>query len=57
MNRTPPIIDTDLTRLFAPRVAALVGATDHPTSFCGRVFRQRVDKAPMASKMFLTPRR
>jgi acetyltransferase len=31
---------TDLTRLFAPRSAALVGATDHPTSFGGRVFQQ-----------------
>ena len=30
---------TDLTRLFAPRSAALVGATDHPTSFGGRVFQ------------------
>ncbi|HKA44573.1 MAG TPA: acetate--CoA ligase family protein [Burkholderiales bacterium] len=32
--------DADLTRLFAPRSAALVGATDHPTSFGGRVFQQ-----------------
>ena len=30
---------TDLTRLFAPRAVALVGATDHPTSFGGRVFQ------------------
>lgn len=33
---TPP----DLTGLIAPRSVALVGATDHPTSFGGRVFRQ-----------------
>jgi acetyltransferase len=31
---------TDLTRLMAPRSVALVGATDHPTSFGGRVFQQ-----------------
>jgi acetyltransferase len=31
---------TDLTRLLAPRSVALVGATDHPTSFGGRVFQQ-----------------
>ena len=34
------IAQADLTRLFAPRSAALVGATDHPTSFGGRVFQQ-----------------
>jgi acetyltransferase len=32
-------MQTDLTRLFAPRSVALVGATDHPTSFGGRVFQ------------------
>jgi acetate---CoA ligase (ADP-forming) len=32
--------ESDLTRLMAPRAAALVGATDHPTSFGGRVFQQ-----------------
>ena len=39
-NIAPPPVQTDLTRLFAPRSAALVGATDHPTSFGGRVFQQ-----------------
>jgi acetyltransferase len=36
-DATPP--QTDLTRLFAPRSVALVGATDHLTSFGGRVFQ------------------
>jgi acetyltransferase len=36
----PETRDTDLTPLLAPRSVALVGATDHPTSFGGRVFRQ-----------------
>ena len=38
MNDT--IAELDLTRLFNPRSAALVGATDHPTNFGGRVFQQ-----------------
>ena len=32
-------LETDLSRLFAPRSVALVGATDHPSNFGGRVFR------------------
>lgn len=35
----PSATDTDLTRLLAPRSVALVGATDHPSNFGGRVFR------------------
>jgi acyl-CoA synthetase (NDP forming) len=38
-NAAPPGIETDLSRLFAPRSVALVGATDHPSNFGGRVFR------------------
>ncbi|HTE14626.1 MAG TPA: CoA-binding protein, partial [Burkholderiales bacterium] len=30
----------DISPLMAPRSVALVGATDHPTSFGGRVFQQ-----------------
>lgn len=37
---TIPTLQSDLTRLYAPRSVALVGATDHPTSFGGRVFQQ-----------------
>ncbi len=40
MTTPEPNIETDLTRLIAPKSAALVGATDHPTSFGGRVFQQ-----------------
>ena len=35
----PPETQTDLTGLFAPRAVAIVGATDHPTSFGGRLFQ------------------
>jgi acetyltransferase len=38
-NPAPAARETDLTRLFAPRSVALVGATDHPSNFGGRVFR------------------
>jgi acetyltransferase len=34
-----PAVQSDLSRLFAPRSVALVGATDHPSNFGGRVFR------------------
>ncbi len=37
--KAPPRPYTDLSRLFAPRSVALVGATDHPSNFGGRVFR------------------
>ena len=41
MSATEPINDLpDISPLMAPRSIALVGATDHPTSFGGRVFQQ-----------------
>ena len=38
-NLAPTALNTDLSGLFAPRSVALVGATDHPSNFGGRVFR------------------
>ena len=38
-NLAPAALNTDLSGLFAPRSVALVGATDHPSNFGGRVFR------------------
>ena len=38
-HAAPAGIETDLSRLFAPRSVALAGATDHPSNFGGRVFR------------------
>ncbi|MCE9640120.1 MAG: acetate--CoA ligase family protein [Betaproteobacteria bacterium] len=38
-NLAPAALNTDLCGLFAPRSVALVGATDHPSNFGGRVFR------------------
>jgi acetyltransferase len=41
MNASSPVSDLpDISPLMAPRSIALVGATDHPTSFGGRVFQQ-----------------
>jgi acetate---CoA ligase (ADP-forming) len=41
MNASIPMKDLlDISPLMAPRSVALVGATDHPTSFAGRVFQQ-----------------
>ena len=41
MNARVPVNDLpDISPLMAPRSVALVGATDHPTSFGGRVFQQ-----------------
>ena len=41
MNASLPVADLpNITPLMAPRSVAMVGATDHPTSFGGRVFQQ-----------------
>ncbi len=41
MNASLPVSDVpDISPMMAPRSVALVGATDHPTSFGGRVFQQ-----------------
>jgi acyl-CoA synthetase (NDP forming) len=34
-----PETQSNLTGLFAPRAVAIVGATDHPSSFGGRLFQ------------------
>jgi len=39
LNQSNKGVNGDLTGLLAPRSVALVGATDHPTNFGGRVFR------------------